>query len=65
MLTPQIIETFWRDGYVLVPDAVSSGQLAGLKSEVAAWVEESRAHDRPFGPPTVGGSDGAARLSSA
>lgn len=40
---------FWRDGYVLVENAVSPNELAQLQSEFDGWVEESRDHDEPWG----------------
>ncbi len=44
-LTQQQIETFWRDGVLIVEDAVTPEQLAGLRRDFAAWVEDSRTHD--------------------
>lgn len=55
VLTQAQIEAFRRDGYAVVPDAVTPGQLAALRGEITAWVEESRGHRAPFGPPTVDG----------
>ncbi len=55
MLSKSQIEQFWHDGYLVVPDGVSAPQLAAMRSQIAAWVEESRAHREPFGPPTVDG----------
>jgi ectoine hydroxylase-related dioxygenase (phytanoyl-CoA dioxygenase family) len=55
MLSKSQIEQFWRDGYLVVPDGVSVPQLAAMRSQIAAWVEESRAHREPFGPPTMDG----------
>ena len=49
------VDAFWRDGYLVVPDAVTPAQLAALRAEIAGWVEASRAHSAPFGPPTVDG----------
>ncbi|MFO1082464.1 MAG: phytanoyl-CoA dioxygenase family protein [Reyranellaceae bacterium] len=49
------IDAFWRDGYLVVEDAVTPAQLATLRAEIAAWVEESRGHAAPFGPPTIDG----------
>ena len=40
---------FWRDGYVVVENAVSPDQLTGLKDQFADWVEDSRAHDDDYG----------------
>ena len=55
MLTEAEVEQFRRDGYLVVEGAVSDEQLARLNAQIARWVEESRAHDEPFGPPTVDG----------
>jgi len=54
-LTRAEIDAFWRDGYLMVENAVSPAQLAALRSEIAGWVEESRAHTAPFGTPTIDG----------
>ena len=43
------IDTFWRDGAVVVPDAVSPDHLTRLQSDLAGWVTESRAHGAAFG----------------
>ena len=42
-------DQFWRDGVLLVPDAVTTRQLTGLRETVAGWVEESRSHQTDFG----------------
>ena len=55
MLTKARIDDFWRDGFLVVEDAVTHGQLAALKAEITQWVAESRRHDEPFGPPTIDG----------
>jgi ectoine hydroxylase-related dioxygenase (phytanoyl-CoA dioxygenase family) len=55
MLSEAQTEQFWRDGYVVAADAVTPAQLAALRRELAVWVEESRAHAAPFGPPTIDG----------
>lgn len=49
ILSTQQIETFWRDGAVVVPGAVSEGQLDKLKADMAGWVEESRSHGHAYG----------------
>lgn len=54
-LNPDEIAQFRRDGFLTVAEAVTPAQLAALQAEVARWVEESRAHDTPFGPPTIDG----------
>ena len=54
-LTQEQRDKFWRDGYLMVEDAVTDEVLAALRSEIGKWVEESRAHAEPFGPPTIDG----------
>jgi ectoine hydroxylase-related dioxygenase (phytanoyl-CoA dioxygenase family) len=54
-LTQEQKDAFWRDGYLMVEGAVTPVQLAALRGEIASWVEQSRAHSAPFGPPTVDG----------
>ena len=55
VLTQEQKDAFWRDGCLVVPNAVSSDLLARLRAEIAGWVDESRAHTKPFGPPCVDG----------
>jgi ectoine hydroxylase-related dioxygenase (phytanoyl-CoA dioxygenase family) len=55
MLNREQIEQFWRDGYLVAENAVSGKQLGRLQESIRRWVEESRAHDAPFGEPTVDG----------
>lgn len=55
MLSQAQIERFWEDGYIVAEDAVTPAQLAGLRRELAGWVDASRAHVTPFGPPTIDG----------
>jgi len=47
------IEQFWRDGCLVAKDAVTPAQRAALRAEIDGWVEASRAHKQPFGPPTL------------
>ena len=49
VLSTEQIDAFWRDGYLMVDDAVTPAQLVRLKAEISAWVEASRAHSAPFG----------------
>lgn len=42
-------ETFWRDGVLVVEDAVSAQDLTALKDVFDGWVEDSRAHADDFG----------------
>jgi phytanoyl-CoA hydroxylase len=53
MLTDAQIERFWQDGYLVADDAVTAAQLAAMRAEIEDWVEASRAHSVPFGPPTL------------
>ena len=55
VLTQDQKDAFWRDGCLVVPDAVSPDVLAALRAEITGWVEASREHTKPFGPPTVDG----------
>ena len=49
LLTEEQKNQFWRDGVLVVEDAVSADQLSALRQEFAAWVEESRQHDDDYG----------------
>ncbi len=42
-------EQFWRDGYLVVENAVDGELLANLQADFAAWVAESRTHKEPYG----------------
>ena len=53
MLSEVETKAFWRDGYLVVPDAVTMAELAAMRAEIASWVEASRAQTAPFGPPTL------------
>jgi len=55
MLSRAQIDQFWRDGCLVVPDAVTPAELAAMRAQIADWVEESRRHREPFGTPTVDG----------
>jgi hypothetical protein len=55
MLSKARIDGFWRDGFLIVEDAVTPSQLAALNDEIAQWVAASRHHAEPFGPPTIDG----------
>lgn len=54
-LTQAEIDRFWRDGFLVVENAVTAAQLAALRAEIDRWVELSRAHREPFGEPTIDG----------
>jgi phytanoyl-CoA hydroxylase len=55
MLSKSEIERFRREGYLVLPDALPADQLDALCSQIARWVEKSRAHREPFGEPTIDG----------
>ncbi|MDG1430450.1 MAG: phytanoyl-CoA dioxygenase family protein, partial [Paracoccaceae bacterium] len=42
-------EQFWRDGVLVVENAMTAEELAPLKAEFASWVEESRNHADDYG----------------
>ncbi len=48
-LTQQQKDRFWKDGVLVVEDAVSAEQLADLRKVFAGWVEESRAQSTDYG----------------
>ncbi len=48
-LTKPQMDSFWRDGFLVVEDAVSATQLARLQSDFAAWVEASCGHNKNYG----------------
>ena len=48
-LTQMQKDGFWRDGFLVVEDAVSAAELAALRAEFLGWVEESRNHAEDYG----------------
>lgn len=48
-LTQDQKDRFWRDGVLLVEDAVTPEQLVKLRGVFAGWVEDSRDHEDDFG----------------
>ena len=42
-------EQFWRDGYLIVENAIGEELLRRLRADFGKWVEESRAHSTNFG----------------
>ena len=48
-LTQDQKEQFWRDGVLMVEDAVTLEELENLRTVFAGWVEESRRHNDDFG----------------
>ena len=48
-LTQTQVDQFWRDGVLMVENAVDPVQLQNLKEVFAGWVEESRTHTDDYG----------------
>ena len=63
LLTEEQKNQFWRDGVLVVEDAVSADQLTALREEFAAWVEQSRQHDDDYGETLDGRISGTQRIS--
>ncbi|MCE2516864.1 MAG: phytanoyl-CoA dioxygenase family protein, partial [Alphaproteobacteria bacterium] len=49
MLTPEQIEFYNTNGYVVVENVLTKEELQSLRDDFAGWVDESRSHDGPFG----------------
>ena len=49
VLTDEQVEQFWRDGVLVVANAVSPQQLQAVRADWDTWVEESRNHDKAYG----------------
>lgn len=49
ILSPQQIQQFKRDGFLLMADALPANLLNPLKKQFNQWREQSRKHTKPFG----------------
>ena len=49
LLSKEQKDSFWRDGVLVVENAVNNQELAKLKAEFAGWVEESRTYTEDYG----------------
>lgn len=49
MLAGHQVDAFRDRGFVHAEAAVTRTQLAALRAQLAAWIEESRGHDSPYG----------------
>ena len=49
LLSQEQMDVFWRDGVLVVEDAVTPDELAALRAEFESWVEDSRAHTEDYG----------------
>ena len=43
------IASYWRDGYLVLPNALRPEQVEALVADFEAWKDESRSHDEPYG----------------
>lgn len=48
-LSAQQFDAFWRDGFLVMPDAVTPAQLTALRKDLQSWIEESRTHTAAWG----------------
>lgn len=49
VLTQAQKDAFWRDGFLVVENAVSAELLTRLQKQFSEWVQESRTHSKPYG----------------
>ncbi len=42
-------DQFWKEGYIVIEDAVSASELKALRLTFADWVEESKLHTEDYG----------------
>ena len=49
VLSAAQIEQFHKDGYLILPNAVTEEELAALRADMATWIAESRVHDSNYG----------------
>jgi len=49
VLTRAQQDQFWRDGVLIVDNAVTPAQLTALRDQFADWVEQSRHHAKAYG----------------
>ena len=49
LLSQKQKDIFWRDGCLVVEDAISEAQLGELRAVFTGWVEESRSHREDYG----------------
>lgn len=48
-LTEEQIDSYWRDGYLVLEHALLPRQVTGLVADFDAWKEESRSHTEAYG----------------
>ena len=52
-LTKEQMNFFWDNGYLVVENAVSEESFATCQADFAAWIDESREHQRHTGRPLM------------
>jgi len=48
-LSDQNKSNFWRDGFLVLENAVTGEQLDNLRDVFATWIEQSRSHSKDYG----------------
>jgi len=48
-LSQEQIDAYWRDGYLVMHDALRPDQVAALQADFAEWREDSRSYSEPYG----------------
>ncbi len=49
MLTKAQVETYTRDGFVIIPKVISSDKLQAMRDELDKWIEESKSYKENYG----------------
>ena len=49
MLTEAQKKNYQEDGFVLVPQVISSKNLQSMRNDLEKWIEESKTHDKNYG----------------
>ena len=49
MLTEIEKTTYQEDGFVIVPQVISSKNLQAMRDELENWIEESKRHNKNYG----------------
>lgn len=55
VLTQEQIDTFWRDGCLVMANAVTDAQLTSVQTDFADWTEQSRSHAEAWDIDTADG----------
>ena len=49
MLTKAQVETYARDGFIIIPKIISSDKLQAMRDELDKWIEESKSYKENYG----------------